>query len=530
VTDTALGMSGSSSSAAAGGEADVVVIGGGHNSLIAAAYVAAAGFEVVVLEEREVLGGNTVTEELTLPGFQHDSCSSAHVLIQSNPLIRDDELGLRGLGLEYVYTDPAVVLPGADGSTVVVHRDAERTAAEIATWSRPDGEAFLELLAEWNKCLRGAHNRWNAGTLDPGGATIDARYAQLRSRSALDTIRERFSHPRTIDVMAWLSFATIQRIDKSGTGILPFSITAGRTTFGWATPIGGSGALPAALAKRIEAHGGRVLTGELVERILTREGRASGVRTASGAVWNARRAIISSAHLTALPDMLSDGPISLALDHAAASWRPGLSLFAVHFALDGQLEYDTASGRVRSVAGGLGTTAGLLAQYDAFDRGEWFAADPWLLMVCSTSIDPARAPDGHGTGKFLTIAPYTLSRGRDWVVERDKYARALTEHAAGFVGGLSDTDILATVAESPRDLEQRNRHNVGGSCHGGEIVAADGEVLVGWPDHRLPVPGLYQTGSTAHPGGSVAGRAGRNAARALLTDLGVDPATVMGDD
>ena len=83
------------------------------------------------------------------------------------------------------------------------------------------------------------------------------------------------------------------------------------------------------------------------------------------------------------------------------------------------------------------------------------------------------------------------------------------------------------AAEGPRDLERRNRHNVGGSCHGGEFAGADGTTLVGWPDHRLPLAGLYQTGSTAHPGGSVAGRSGRNAARVLLTDLGLDPATVM---
>ena len=74
--------------------ADVVVIGAGHNSLIGAAYLAAAGLEVLVLEEQPHVGGNTVTEELTLPGFRHDSCSSAHVLIQTNPVIRDDELGL----------------------------------------------------------------------------------------------------------------------------------------------------------------------------------------------------------------------------------------------------------------------------------------------------------------------------------------------------------------------------------------------------------------------------------------------------
>ncbi len=75
-------------------EVDVVVIGAGHNGLICAAYLAQAGLEVCVLDAQDVVGGNTVTEELTLPGFLHDSCSSAHVLIQSNPLMRDDELGL----------------------------------------------------------------------------------------------------------------------------------------------------------------------------------------------------------------------------------------------------------------------------------------------------------------------------------------------------------------------------------------------------------------------------------------------------
>jgi phytoene dehydrogenase-like protein len=87
--------------------------------------------------------------------------------------------------------------------------------------------------------------------------------------------------------------------------------------------------------------------------------------------------------------------------------------------------------------------------------------------------------------------------------------------------------VLAVRGEAPPDLEARNRHNVGGSCHGGEFVTAAGEVLVGWPGYRL-LDGLYQTGATAHPGGSVSGRSGRNAARAVLTDLGIDPATVMG--
>ncbi len=509
--------------------ADVVVIGAGHNSLISAAYLAAAGLDVVVLEERELVGGNTITEELTLPGYRHDSCSSAHVLIQSNPLIRDDELGLRGLGLHYVHTDPAVVIPFQDGSSFVMHRDVERTAEEIARWSEADGAAFVRLIDDWKGGLSGAHARWNTGTLDPANDPTDARYEELRSGSALETIRRRFTDSRTIDVMAWLSFATIQRIDRPGTGVLPLSITAGRTSFGWSTPIGGSGALPDALVRSIESHGGAVQVGCPVEQILVEDGRAVGVRTADGGTWRARRAVLSSAHLAQLPAMLGTAAPA-ALARAAGSWRTGLSLFAAHFATTGQVTYPTTQGPVVSVAGGLGSVSGILAQHAAFDRGDWDAADPWLLIVCSTAVDPDRAPDGHGTVKFLTIAPYELSGGRDWSVERQRYLRALLAHAARHVDGLDPEEMLAEAAESPLDLERRNRHNVGGSCHGGEIVGDDGTVLVGWPDHRLPVPGLYQTGSTAHPGGSVAGRSGRNAARVMLADLGLDPGTVMGPD
>ena len=64
-------------------EVDVVVVGAGHNSLVCAGYLARAGLEVCVLEASATVGGNTRTEELTLPGYAHDSCSSAHVLIQS---------------------------------------------------------------------------------------------------------------------------------------------------------------------------------------------------------------------------------------------------------------------------------------------------------------------------------------------------------------------------------------------------------------------------------------------------------------
>src|SRR4026207_1757707 len=132
---------------------DVVVAGAGHNSLVTAAYLARAGFEVLVVEARPVVGGNTATEELTLPGFLHDSCSTAHNLIQASPAIR--ELGLEDYrlahlqphpgpeasGRESIHPDPVVHIPFPDGTWLTQWRDLERTCEEFAKFSRRDADA-----------------------------------------------------------------------------------------------------------------------------------------------------------------------------------------------------------------------------------------------------------------------------------------------------------------------------------------------------------------------------------------------------
>ena len=82
--------------------------------------------------------------------------------------------------------------------------------------------------------------------------------------------------------------------------------------------------------------------------------------------------------------------------------------------------------------------------------------------------------------------------------------------------GLPRDDVLQMIVETPTSLAARNPSNIGGSCHGGHFVTADGKVVPGWRQHAASIPGLHLTGSTAHPGGSVSGRPGRNAALALV--------------
>ena len=115
---------------------DIVVAGAGHNSLIAAAYLAKAGLRCLVLEGRAVAGGDCVTEELTLPGFRHDTCASAHVVLQDSPMLRNDELRLADYGLEYIFPEIVVHMPFPDGTSLTQWHDIERTCAEFAKFSK----------------------------------------------------------------------------------------------------------------------------------------------------------------------------------------------------------------------------------------------------------------------------------------------------------------------------------------------------------------------------------------------------------
>ncbi|MFD0855935.1 phytoene desaturase family protein, partial [Actinomadura adrarensis] len=420
-------------------------------------------------------------------------------------------------GLEYVLTDPAVVLPQADGDALVMHRDIDATADEIARWSKNDAESFRGLLAEWSNGLSAAHARWNSAL-----PNTNRDYQELRGQSAWDVVHDRFTNPTIRSFMLWLALATIQDPRRPGTGVLPSAIAAGRINYGWTTPIGGSSALPAALIRQIEAHGGTVACSSPVDTIDIEHGRAVAVRTRSGQRVKARNAVVSSAHLVHLPDMLSGIDVPSDLSSARDTWRPGLSVFAVHAALRHDLAFPTRNGPIQSVAAGFGTTEGIARQLTAVDNG-----DPWVLVVNQTLIDRTRAPGDAATFKILTIAPYERADGRPWHETKQAHAEALLALVRSRTQGLEPEDILAVRAESPVDVAAHNQHNLGGSCHGGEFVTKTGEVIPGWPTYRTSVPGLYLTGATTHPGGSVSARPGRNTARTVLTDLALNPARVM---
>ncbi|GIU91706.1 MAG: FAD-dependent oxidoreductase [Acidimicrobiia bacterium] len=515
---------------------DVVVCGAGHNGLTTAAYLAKAGFGVLVLDARSVPGGDTASEELTLPGFLHDSCSTAHNVIQANPLIRDDELGLRrDYGLEYIEPDPVVRMPFPDGEVLTMWRDVDATCDEIARFSPADALEYRRMMDEYDR-IKGVFSSFDHTPIGWGpsldellaGHPDGARWMKIRRMSAADVIRGRVSHPHVVTFLLWMSFMTMQPPQRLGTGRLAYSLAYGRQTRSWIIPRGGSAALPQALVRLIEDHGGEVRTGVRVGKLVLEGGRCVGVEAESGEVYRARRAVVSSIHLKHLIDMAPSEMWDEAFRFGVDTWRPGVSMFVAHYATT---QPPLVGSGPPSVAIGVGVDPDrMLRVGEAFDRGRVDLDDPPLLVLTPTVADPSRAPEGRHTLKVVGFQPYEIDDPGRWDSIRDEVAEANLAHLRRYAPNLTDDVILASAVKSPVDLERMNPHNWHGSCHGGDqgiFQAAELRPAPGWSDHRLPIPGLYQTGSTTHPGGSVSGGPGRNAARVLLADLGTSLEAVI---
>lgn len=513
---------------------DIVVAGGGHNSLMASAYLARAGLRVLVLEARQVIGGDTITEELTLPGFLHDSCSSAHVLIQSSPTLRHDELGLKAHGLEYLFPDPVMTMPFEDGSSLTMWRDLDRTVGEIGKYSVRDGEAYRRMMAEYDSVKKiFGQNRYTpigygpsldeALATQPDGLIWQRRYRQ----TALEIVNEYFEDDHVRAFMLWMAFMTAQPIDRPFTGRLAYAIANGRQYYSWTTPQGGSGSLPKALISIIEENGGVVRGGQRVVEFVLRDGRCVGVKTETGEAFMAEKAVLSTIHIKHLLDMAPKQAWGDSFVDGVESWQPGFTLFAAHYALTEPPMYSIDGLRLPSVAAGMaGSSDNMLDLMSDIRRGRIHQNPPVLLIVCSSVVDPSRAPEGKHTLKILSFFPYELADGGParWDAIKDEVARTNLEYLRKFAPNLTDSAILGSHVESPVDLERRNAHNWHGSCHGGDLSPAQSGAMrpvPGWASHRLPIPGLYQTGATTHPGGSVSGGPGRNAARVMLEDLGL---------
>jgi phytoene dehydrogenase-like protein len=514
------------------GEWDIVVAGAGHNSLLTAAYAARAGFRVLVLEGASQIGGDTTCEELTLPGYIHDPCATAHNLIQSNPLMRDNELHLDDYGLHYLHPDPVFTMPFRDGRSITMWRDVDRTCAELERFSSHDARAYRELLSDWQAMSAIVSDEREHPPRPPHevaartrSGPLGERMHTIRQASALEVIAERFAEEHVRAFFAWIAFMTLQPLDEPETGLLAFSLVAGRQRFSWILPEGGSIRLPLALARIIEESGGTIMTSKPVRRIVVEGGRATGVVTADGLMYTATKAVVSTIHFTQLPAMVGEENLVPDFREAAGRWKPSVTMFVSHYALSEAPRFKTESGSIESVTmGGLESVASLHRMLAAFRSGQLDLDDPVFLAITPTVVDETRAPSGKHIFKVISFLPYELVDGPEhWDDIKADVSERLFERLATLTTNLSERIVLGRHVDSPVDLERRNPANWRGSCHGGAASpdqSGYSRPVEGWSSYRTPVAGLYQTGACTHPGGSVSGLPGRNCAAVLLDDLG----------
>jgi len=282
-----------------------------------------------------------------------------------------------------------------------------------------------------------------------------------------------------------------------------------------------------ALRRIVEAQGGTILTNKPVNRLILESGRCVGVETESGEQFRARRAVVSSIHVKHLVNMAPAEAWGDSFLYCVDTYKAGRTMFVAHYAATEPPQFPVDEGTLSVVGAGMAQTAERQLRVESdFNHGIVATDSPVLLVLTPSVEDATRVPEGKHMVKVINLQPYSLREGAErWDEIKEEVAANNLAELRKYAPNLTDEKILAIEIRSPLDLERYNRHNWHGSCHGGDMSPSQSETLrpvPGYAQHRMPIPGLYQTGATTHPGGSVTGAPGRNAAMVLLKDLGRD--------
>jgi len=159
------------------------------------------------------------------------------------------------------------------------------------------------------------------------------------------------------------------------------------------------------------------------------------------------------------------------------------------------------------------------AGYAAAKRGE-LPEHLWCELYFQSVHDASVAPHGTQTmSVFAQYVPYKFAHG-SWDERREEVRNLAMKSLARFCSNIGDCGVESAVIDAqvlgPPDIEQK----VG--LTGGHIFQGECLPQYMWDKRlsaRTPMAGMYMCGACTHPGGSVIGINGRNAAMAILTDM-----------
>jgi phytoene dehydrogenase-like protein len=496
---------------------DAIVIGSGPNGLSAAIRLAEAGRSVVVLEAAARPGGAVATEELTLPGFHHDTFSSVFPAAAASPVFA--RMPLAAFGLEWVHPAAASAQPLPGGEAALLYRDMGATVASLDAVQAGDGAAwarFATPLLDNFEALRATMLTGFPPVGGPvklllgGGPITLMNFVRLLPESAVGLAHRLFQGEGS---RAWLYGAAMHGDTppgRAGGAIAAAYLNLLGHAVGWPSPRGGAGRLAAALVGSLESLGGSVRVGARVERVTSVGGRVTGVDVAGGE------------HVAApvvVADVMPHALAQLGGDALAAWYRSALRRFVygpatlkVDWALGGPIPWENAQVRGAGTVHVGGSEPEMLASIAEAERA--LPANPFMLLGQQSVADPTRAPEGQHTAWAYTHGPRA---GVDWRAEQGRHVERMEAQVERFAPGFRDR-ILARHVLGPDDLQARNANLVRGDVGGGSYKLR--QVVfrpVPLPSpYTMPLKGLYLGSAAAFPGGAVHGVPGDAAARAAL--------------
>jgi phytoene dehydrogenase-like protein len=518
-------------------EWDVILIGAGQNNFALGTYLGMAGLKTVICESRLENGGRLASEEITLPGYWHNTLAYFQNNRASSPVWKDLDWE-RGHHADFISPRVITSLLLADGRAVSHHQSVLDTAEDIAKFSRRDAAAWRELYDAYHPLIRDFLIPYYYRPPQANGALTEklktarggeefCRLWQMTARRVVDELFE--SDAVKTLILSQMAIPRGVAVDYQGGGVEVLQLIAGDEKPELAR--GGSHAIAQVLQRAYVRKGGQIRAVHHVDKILVRNRRAVGVRLRDGREWHARLAVVSNAD-----------PFSTFVEMVGEEHLPGtfaervkdiecdeFSYFQVHLALKAPVRYalheanDRSVGQAMNVAIGPEQPSDLDEMWKEIRAGE-FPQHLCLHAVCPTVFDPLQAPKPKHAASLYMPVPFQL-KGRkpeDWIALKNHFMNKALSVWRRYATNLTDDNIEMRVAIDPFYLSRRWPNMRRGSVWVARKSAAQmgaSRPIDALSNYRTPVEALYLVGVATHPADAVLAGSGYNCWQIMKQDL-----------
>jgi phytoene dehydrogenase-like protein len=510
---------------------DAIVIGAGHNGLVCANYLADEGLNILVLEARNIIGGACVSEEL-IPGGTFSSCSYIQMMLRREVV---EDLELKKYGLVSVSPDMLEMGLWEDGDHVMLWRDIDRTLRSVEKHNARDGANFMRFGTRLRRFgeLTGALLMSDPPSANELREVFDQAgevelFNEFVMMSAEDLLARYFESDRLRGFMMFMGMVSTWGGPRTpGTAYVygyhaqgEFEGHYGR----YGLPKGGMGMIASALAKRLDALGGKIRTNCRVKQVLAENGTVRGVELESGEIIEAQLVVSNADPRRSLNDFLAPGVLPEAARAKAEKIDTRGSMARIHLLVDALPDYvGFEPGTVGPQHQGLvimGATPALYEQAWAAQRDGEFPADFVIEALVPSVTHPNLCKPGNQTISLgVQQLPFHLAEG-DWDSRREEWADKVLEAYYRYAPNLRN-HVLGRHIITPQDLDRVYNISGGNIFHSSMIGIEnnfDKRPIPEAAHYRTPLAGYYLCGSGSHPGGGVSGAPGHNAAKRILAD------------